>query len=82
MGTAPGNYGHAMIVALAAVGIVVGAYLPWISGTIGLAKFTRSGFDDGLGLGYCIGAMALAVQRPPVGADAGVPLAHRSSSRS
>ena len=60
VGTAPGNYGHAMIVALAAVGIVVGAYLPWISGTIGLAPFTRSGFDDGLGIGYCIGAMALA----------------------
>ena len=59
--TAPGNYGHAMIVALAAVGIVVGAYLPWISGTIGLAKFHRSGFDDGLGLGYSIGAMALAM---------------------
>ncbi len=60
VGTAPGNYGHAMIVALAAVGIVVGADLPWISGTISLAKFARSGFDDGLGLGYCIGAMALA----------------------
>ncbi len=58
--TAPGNYGHAMIVALAAVGIVIGAYLPWVSGTIGLAKFHRSGFDNGLGLGYCIGAMALA----------------------
>ena len=60
VGSAPGNYGHAMIVALAAVCIVVGAYLPWISGTIGLAKFARSGFDDGLGLGYSIGAMALA----------------------
>ncbi len=58
--TAPGNYGHAMIVALAAVGIVVGAYLPWVSGTISLAKFHISGFDDGLGLGYSIGAMALA----------------------
>jgi hypothetical protein len=60
VGTAPGNYGHAMIVALAAVGIVAGAYLPWVSGTIGLARFHRSGFDDGLGVGYCIGAMALA----------------------
>ena len=40
--------------------VVMGAYLPWISGTIGLAKFTRSGFDDGLGAGYSIGAMALA----------------------
>jgi hypothetical protein len=61
VGTVPGNYGHAMIVALAAVGIVAGAYLPWVSGTIGLAKFHRSGFDDGLGLGYCIGALALAI---------------------
>jgi hypothetical protein len=60
VGTAPGNYGHAMIVALAAVGIVAGAYLPWVSGTIALAKFHRSGFDGGLGLGYCIGAMSLA----------------------
>ena len=59
--TAPGNYGHAMIVALAAVGIVVGAYLPWISGTIGLAPFHRSGFDYGHGVGYSIGAMALAL---------------------
>jgi len=47
-------------VAFAAVCIVIGAYLPWISGTIGLAKFSRSGFDDGLGLGYSIGAGALA----------------------
>jgi hypothetical protein len=60
VGTAPGNYGHAMIVALAAVGIVVGAYLPWVTGTISLAKFGRSGFDYGSGIGYCIGAMALA----------------------
>lgn len=59
--TAPGNYGRAMIVALAAIGIVGGAYLPWISGTIGLAHFARSGFDDGLGAGYTIGAMALAI---------------------
>jgi hypothetical protein len=59
--TAPGNYGHAMIVALAAGGIVIGAYLPWVSGSIGLAQFHRSGFDDGLGLGYSIGAMSLAI---------------------
>ena len=59
--TAPGNYGHSGFVALAACGIVAGAYLPWISGTIGLVHFHRSGFDDGLGLGYSIGAMALAI---------------------
>ena len=41
--TAPGNYGHAMIVALAAVGIVAGAYLPWVSGTIGLAQLPPLG---------------------------------------
>ena len=57
----PGNYGHSGIVALAACGIVAGAYLPWISGTIGIVHFHRSGFDDGLGLGYSIGAMALAI---------------------
>jgi hypothetical protein len=59
--TAPGNYGHAGITAMAACGIVIGAYLPWISGTIGLTSFARSGFDDGLGLGYSIGAIALAI---------------------
>jgi hypothetical protein len=61
LANAPGNYGYAMIVACAAVGIVVGAYLPWISGTIGLAPFHRSGFDQGLGGGYSIGAIALAI---------------------
>jgi hypothetical protein len=59
--TGPGNYGHAMFVVFAAIGIVAGAYLPWISGTIGLAHFHRSGFDDGLGVGYSIGALALAI---------------------
>ena len=60
--TAPGNYGHAGIVALAACGIVAGAYLPWLSGTIGIvalppvAASTRAS-----GLGYSIGAMALAI---------------------
>jgi hypothetical protein len=61
MVAAPGNYGHAAFVALAACGIAAGAYLPWLTGTIGIASFHRSGFDQGLGLGYCIGAMALAV---------------------
>jgi hypothetical protein len=58
---APGNYGYASIVAAAGCALVIGAYLPWVSGTIGIAKFHRSGFDDGLGLGYSIGAMAMAV---------------------
>ncbi len=61
MTAAPGNYGFAGITALAACGIVGGAYLPWLSGTIGISAFHRSGFDQGLGLGYSIGAMALAI---------------------
>ena len=61
MTAAPGNYGHAGITALAGAGIAIGAYLPWLSGTIGIATFHRSGFDEGLGLGYCIGAGALAI---------------------
>jgi hypothetical protein len=58
---APGNYGHAGLVAVAACGIVIGAYLPWLSGNIGIANFARSGFDQGLGAGYTIGAIALAI---------------------
>jgi hypothetical protein len=61
MVNAPGNYGHAGITALAACGIVAGAYLPWLSGTIGIANFQRSGFDQGMGVAYSIGAAALAI---------------------
>ncbi|MDQ1432174.1 MAG: hypothetical protein QOF40_2776 [Actinomycetota bacterium] len=61
MSAPPGNYGHAGFVALAACGIAVGAYLPWLSGTIGIASFHRSGFDQGLGLAYGIGTAALAL---------------------
>jgi hypothetical protein len=61
LGPAPGNYGQAGIVAVAAAGIVIGAYLPWLSGTIGIAGFARSGFDQGLGGGYTIGALALGI---------------------
>jgi hypothetical protein len=61
MSAAPGNYGHAGFVALAACGIAVGAYLPWLSGTIGIASFHRSGFDQGLGVSYSIGVAALAL---------------------
>jgi hypothetical protein len=58
--TAPGNYGRAGIIALAACGIAGGAYLPWLSGTIDSIAFQRSGFDMGDGLGYSLGAIALA----------------------
>jgi len=58
---APGNYGLAGIVALAACGVAGGAYLPWLSGTIDGIGFHRSGFDLGHGWGYVIGALALAI---------------------
>jgi hypothetical protein len=61
MVNAPGNYGRAGLTALAALGVVAGAYLPWLSGRIGIANFNRTGFDEGLGLGYSIGAAALAI---------------------
>jgi hypothetical protein len=58
---APGNYGHAGIVALAACGIAGGAYLPWLSGTLGDIPFRQTGFDLGHGWAYGLGAAALAV---------------------
>jgi hypothetical protein len=58
---APGNYGHAALVALAACGIAGGAYLPWLAGTIDAIPFHQSGFDLGNGLGYSLGAAALAL---------------------
>jgi hypothetical protein len=58
---APGNYGHAGIIALAACGIAGGAYLPWLSGTIDTISFHQTGFDLGHGFGYCAGAAALAL---------------------
>ena len=35
-------------------------YLPWLSGTIAAIPLPAAGFEDGHGLGYTIGAMALA----------------------
>ena len=41
----PGNYGRVGLVVLAAAGLLAGAYLPWISGTLGTIGFQQSGFD-------------------------------------
>jgi hypothetical protein len=57
----PGNYGRAGIVALAACGMGVGAYLPWLSGTIGAAPFERSGYQLGKAWGFTWLAAALAL---------------------
>ena len=49
---------------------------PWLSGRDRHRQLRRGpASTTGLGLGYSIGAAALAVQRPAVGPDAGLPLA-------
>jgi hypothetical protein len=58
----PANYGRAGLVALAAFGVAVGAYLPWLSGTIDGLPFERTGLQLGHSWGFTwlAGALALA----------------------
>jgi len=56
----PANYGRAGIVALAACGVAVGSFLPWLSGTIDAIPFQRTGFQEGHGWSFTIAAFALA----------------------
>lgn len=55
----PANYGRAALVALAACGVAVGSLLPWLSGTIDGIPFQRTGFQEGHGWSFTIGAFAL-----------------------
>lgn len=55
----PANYGRAGLVALAACGVATGSYLPWLSGTIDGISFEQTGFEDGHGWAFTIGAVAL-----------------------
>jgi len=55
----PANYGRAAIVALAACGVAVGSFLPWLSGTIDGTAFQRTGFEEGHGWSFTIASMAL-----------------------
>jgi hypothetical protein len=57
----PANYGRAGLVALAACGLGIGAYLPWLSGTIGASPFERTGFELGKAWGFTWLAAALAL---------------------
>ena len=59
-GVSPSNYGRVGLVVLAAAGMLAGAYLPWISGTLGTIAFQDTGFDLGHGSAYGLGACALA----------------------
>jgi hypothetical protein len=58
----PANYGRAGLVALASFGIAIGAYLPWLSGTIDGLPFERTGLQLGHSWGFTwlAGALALA----------------------
>ena len=57
----PLNYGRAGLVALSACGVAIGSYLPWMSGTIDGIPFRISGFEDGHGWSFTIGALALVL---------------------
>lgn len=61
LAASPANYGRAGLVALAACGLGVGAYLPWLSGTIDAIPFERSGFELGRAWGFTWLAAALAL---------------------
>ena len=50
----PANYGRAGLVALAAFGLGVGAYLPWLSGTIDGLPFERTGLELGRSWGFTL----------------------------
>jgi hypothetical protein len=62
LASTPANYGRAGLVGLAALGLGIGAYLPWLSGTIGAVPFERTGFELGRAWGFTwlAGALALA----------------------
>ena len=50
----PANYGRAGIVALAACGVAIGSFLPWLSGTIDGIPFERTGFQENHGWSFTI----------------------------
>jgi hypothetical protein len=57
----PANYARAGLVMLAACGIAIGAYLPWISGTVGTSAFERTGYQMGHAWGFTWAAAAFVV---------------------
>ena len=57
----PANYGRAGLVALAALGLGVGAYLPWISESIGGLPHEITGFQLGKSWMFTLLAAALAL---------------------
>jgi hypothetical protein len=58
---APTNYGRAGLVMLAACGVAIGAYLPWISVHMDATAFERTGYQMGNASGFTLAAAAFAV---------------------
>ncbi len=46
---------------LAACGVAIGAYLPWISGTIGVTAFERTGYQMGHAWGFTWASAAFVI---------------------
>lgn len=59
--SSPANYGRAGLILLAACGLGIGAYLPWLSGSIDGLPFERTGFELGKAWGFTWLAAALAL---------------------
>lgn len=57
----PTNYGRAGLVMLAACGVAIGAYLPWLAGSIDAIPFERTGYEEGHAWGFTWAAAAFAV---------------------
>jgi len=57
----PPNYGRAGLVMLAALGVAVGAYLPWITYRIDDITGQRTGQDLGAALGFVLAALAFSI---------------------
>jgi hypothetical protein len=55
------NYGRAGLVMLSAIGVAIGAYLPWISGSIDALAFERTGYEMGHAWGFTWAAAAFTV---------------------
>ena len=55
------NYGRAALVMLSACGVAIGAYLPWISGTIDTIAFERTGYEQGHAWGFTWAAAAFTI---------------------
>jgi hypothetical protein len=55
----PATLSRAGIVTVAACGIALGSYLPWVSGSIDGIAFRQSGFERGHGWPFTLAAVAL-----------------------